>query len=152
MTGDTHAKASFVTSAIVTVIARPDPPHVIAGFLLALVSSAIPDWIQVNIPFVTIKGLEGHRALSHWALTSIFSAVLLYPYIGYDLAFYWWAGYASHLVLDVFTGYGIYLLGPIPSLISIPLTRNDSTLEQRLGFLSPVVAVSIIVISIVVGA
>jgi inner membrane protein len=134
-----------------TVVLKPDVPHIVAGFCLALVSSAIPDWVQVNIPFIQIKGFEGHRAFSHWLLTALASTLLLYPHLGYDLAVYWLVGYLSHLVLDVVTGYGIYLLGPIPALVGIPLARNGDALERWMNSLAPLVCIAILAVGIILG-
>ena len=151
MTGDTHARASFVTSALVTVVLKPDVPHIAAGFFLALVSSAIPDWVQIYIPFVTWKGVEGRRAASHSLTAAGLTAALLYPWIGYDLAWYWVIGYLSHLALDVITGYGVYLFSPIPALVGIPLARNGDVLERWLNSLAPLVCIAILAVGIILG-
>jgi len=151
MTGDTHARASLVTSAVVAVVLRPDIGHAIAGFFLSLVSSAIPDWVQVNIPFITWKGVEGHRAASHGLLAAFLTTMMVYPWAGYDLAIFWGVGYLSHLTLDVITGYGVYLFSPIPTLVGIPLSRNGDSLERWMNSLALPICIAILAVGVIWG-
>lgn len=144
MNGDTHGVGSVAGWAIATHFLQPSPDMAAIGLAVAVLAGSFPDSVEVHLPWVRLKSFEGHRGVSHWLLTAAVIAWLLYRGINYDVAMYWIAGHLSHLVLDLPTGGGVYLFGPLPIRIGTYAARNGGALERLLSrglWLVPLVAV-----------
>ena len=132
MNGPTHGSGALAAYAIAAVCLRPTLPMLALGLPVTVLAAGFPDSFNPTIYFVKIKTFEGHRGVSHWLLTCLLVTALIYGY-SFDQAMFWLAGYLSHLILDLLTGGGYYLLGPLPVLIGTSLTKNGEWLDGLVG-------------------
>jgi len=116
-------------------VLQPPLPTALYGIGLAVMASTLADSIQPRIPFIAVKVVEGHRGLSHWILTSVGLAWLVNMAWGETMAIFFFAGYVSHLLLDMPSGGGIPLVGPLPFRIGTYWIKNGSRAEDVVRYL-----------------
>ena len=132
MNGETHGAGAVASWSIAALFLQPDLPMLALGLPVAVIAAGFPDSWNPTLYFVKVKTFEGHRGVSHWLLTCLLTTALIYGR-SFDLACFWLAGYLSHLVLDLFTGGGYYLFGPLPVMIGTSLARNGEWLDTLLS-------------------
>jgi membrane-bound metal-dependent hydrolase YbcI (DUF457 family) len=99
---------------------------------IAALAALVPDWLQVNMPGGSslAGGLFGHRGISHWLITAVGVAAgvgLISP----NLATYVLAGWASHIILDMFSN-GAPALWPFPR-ITLAHIKSGGALDAICG-------------------
>lgn len=112
MQGSTHLTVGI--AAGLAVAPARDWQTLALSAALGGVAALVPDWFQVNIPGLSkrIRGIAGHRALSHWIWTAGLVALALTPIFGSGAFFSIFIGYLSHIALDAVSG-GCWALWPL---------------------------------------
>lgn len=108
MHGPTHLAAGLATGLTVAVVAGArDPVQIVACAGVAGVAALIPDWLQINAPGVSksIKGVTGHRGISHWIWTPLVLSYLARSALDAPdwLLIAFLCGWLSHIILDAFS-------------------------------------------------
>lgn len=134
MRGSTHLAGGLLAGVIVGL----SP----AGIVLSGVAALYPDWFQVAVPGLRVKGATGHRGFSHWLITALLTTALVWL-VWRDFAAYALAGYASHLALDMLTERGAPVLWPLPWQISLLPLHEGGAFDRWLGAALVVIAVAI---------
>lgn len=139
MRGMTHLAGGICAAAVIIKSVDASWQVVIAGIAVSSVAALVPDWINIAVPGMRIRGATGHRGFTHWllmaAITTLFVA-MLQP----KLAPFWLVGYLSHLVLDALTERGIPALWPLPGQISLLPINEGGLFDKWLGAALVVVA------------
>jgi len=109
MQGKTHAVIGGLAGASVAIATGATIANSLLYVIVGGISGLIPDWLQINLPGASnqIKGLFGHRGISHWAWTPLTAALFLYnsfPGASYGLFLAFFCGWGSHILLDAFSG------------------------------------------------
>ncbi|HSW79217.1 MAG TPA: metal-dependent hydrolase [Candidatus Saccharimonadales bacterium] len=150
MTGRTHDLAAITALGVVAFSSVP-PAMRLSTVLIAVLANQIggifPDIDQPTAPFwrnlpegkffgkLFGKGAGGHRFFTHSILGLAafgFLANLLLKFLHpimphVNSGYVWWAfmiGFASHIVMDLFTKEGVPLLLPIPLKFGLPPIRR----------------------------
>lgn len=146
MNGDTHGAGAVAAWDIACHFLQPAPDMAALGLGVSILAGAFPDSVEFHLPWIKLKTIEWHRGASHWLLTAVLIAWLIYRGVNYDLAMFWLAGHLSHLVLDLPTGGGVYLFGPIPIRIGTCAARNGGALERVLARLLWLVPLGVVLL------
>jgi len=132
MQGSTHLAGGLLTGALAAQIAPTDAP-LLAGMAVAGVAALAPDWLQVNVPGANhvVRGITGHRGLSHWVLTAaaVYAVLRL---AGFGLADYVFWGWLSHILLDLLAG-GAPALWPWPRRVTLAHIKTGGQLDMLFG-------------------
>lgn len=150
MTGRTHDLAAITALGVIT-FSSALPSVRLSTVLVAILANQIggifPDIDQPTAPFwknlpegklfgkLFDKGAGGHRFLTHSILgLAIFGFLanlllkFLHPIMPHvNSGYVWWAfmiGFASHIVMDLFTKEGVPLLLPIPIKFGLPPIKS----------------------------
>jgi membrane-bound metal-dependent hydrolase YbcI (DUF457 family) len=133
MRGVTHlAGGLFGASFICMTTNMHSVPAIAAGLAVSGVAALVPDWVNVAIPGIRIKGMMGHRGFTHWALTAAITSASVFA-VQPGLAAFWLVGYASHLILDMLTKRGAPVLWPLPWQVSLMDVTEGSWLDTAYG-------------------
>jgi membrane-bound metal-dependent hydrolase YbcI (DUF457 family) len=119
------------------------------GVGAAGLAALVPDWVQVNLPGVNsvARGIVGHRGLSHWVLTAILAwgfARLTVPQLALPVL----AGWASHIIVDIFSG-GVSALWPWPGRITLAKIKTSTWQDALVGAACLVLATTLLVARII---
>lgn len=131
MRGSTHLAGGLLAGVVVGL----SP----AGIVLSGVAALYPDWFQVAVPGLRIKGATGHRGFSHWLITALVMTALVWL-AWRDMAPYVLMGYISHLALDMLTERGAPVLWPLPFQISLLPIHEGGAFDKWLGAALVVIA------------
>lgn len=108
MQGKTHAAIGGFSGAAVALVTGASFTDCLLYTAIGGVSSLVPDWLQINLPGNNqIKGLFGHRGISHWAWTPLTAAWFLsntFHSASYGLFLAFFCAWGSHILLDCFSG------------------------------------------------
>ena len=140
MRGSTHLAGGLLAGVIVGL----SP----AGIVLSGVAALYPDWFQVAVPGLRIKGATGHRGFSHWLIMAFVMTALVYL-VKQNMAMYTLVGYASHLVLDMLTERGAPVFWPLPFQISLLPIHEGGAFDKWLGAALVVIAVAVSISTLV---
>jgi membrane-bound metal-dependent hydrolase YbcI (DUF457 family) len=149
MRGLTHLAGGLCAAAVIIHTSDATWSHAIAGIAVSSVAALVPDWINVAVPGLRIRGATGHRGFTHWLLTAAITTTIV-AMVAYPLAQFWMAGYLSHLVLDMLTERGIPIFGPLgfwplPMNISLLPVHEGGLFDKWLGAALIVVAAMMII-------
>jgi len=109
----------------------------------------VPDWVQINMPGASksIKGVFGHRGISHWIWTALAAGWYLHVALGAELwpvaAFV--AGWLSHIALDALSN-GVPALWPWR--LKLAEVKTGSGTDTAVGATALIVAVLLAVAEI----
>jgi len=135
MRGVTHLAGGLFSASLVCLWSNTsDVQHMAAGLAVSGVAALVPDWVNVAIPGIRIKGMMGHRGFTHWALMMAITSASVFAFQP-GLALFWMVGYASHLVLDMLTKRGAPALWPLPTQISLMNIAEGSWLDTSYGIM-----------------
>lgn len=137
MRGLTHLAGGICAAA--TIIHYSDGSWPIVGIAVSSVAALAPDWINVAVPGLRIRGTTGHRGFTHWPLIASITTLIV-AMVDPAFAQFWMAGYLSHLVLDMLTERGIPAFGPLPGQISLLPVHEGGLFDKWLGAAMIVVA------------
>jgi membrane-bound metal-dependent hydrolase YbcI (DUF457 family) len=133
MHGSTHLAGGLLAGVIINQLGISTEMPWMAGVAVAGVAALAPDWFQLNLPGLNnaVRGVAGHRGLSHWALTA--AAV----YMGIRMSIPWAAayalgGWASHLVLDLCAG-GMAVFWPWPGRWVLANIKTGGRADKLVG-------------------
>lgn len=140
MKGSTHLAGGLLAGALLAQSASFPIGLVVAG-----VSALAPDWFQINAPGANqvVKGVMGHRGLSHWLLAAMLVGLGAGRAITPELTLFVLAGWSSHIVLDLFSG-GVPALFPLPR-ITLANIKTASQLDTIIGAACLVLASAIFI-------
>jgi membrane-bound metal-dependent hydrolase YbcI (DUF457 family) len=143
MKGSTHLAGGLLAGVLVAQVISTEIPW--AGLAVAGLASLAPDWFQLNMPGLNnaVRGVAGHRGLSHWALTAAGVFVGLWVTIP-SVAVYALGGWVSHLVLDLLAG-GMATFWPWPGRVTMANVKTGSQQDAIVGGALLALAVTIIV-------
>jgi membrane-bound metal-dependent hydrolase YbcI (DUF457 family) len=102
----------------------------------------VPDWVQINMPGASksIKGVFGHRGISHWLWTALAAGWYLHTAFGAELwpvaAFA--VGWISHIFLDALSN-GVPALWPWR--LRLAEVKTGSRTDTLVGAAALIVAV-----------
>ncbi len=144
MRGLTHLAGGICAAAVIARLADASWPTAIAGIAVSSVAALAPDWINVAVPGMRIRGATGHRGFTHWLLTAAITTLFV-AMVRPQLAQFWLIGYLSHLVLDMLTERGIPALWPMPWQISLLPIREGGLFDKWLGAALSVIAIVLLV-------
>jgi len=139
MRGLTHLAGGICAATIIIRSVDASWQGVIAGIAVSSVAALVPDWINVAVPGMRIRGATGHRGFTHWLLMAVITSACVWM-VQPRLAPFWLVGYLSHLVLDALTERGIPALWPIPGQISLLPINEGGLFDKWLGAALVVVA------------
>ncbi len=92
----------------------------------------------------SVKWVLGHRGLFH-SLIPLLLLFLIFKFVGWnEIAFAIFIGYTSHLVADMITPHGVYLLYPIPWRIRGPIRVGSIGEYMFAGMLLTVIAIKLL--------
>jgi membrane-bound metal-dependent hydrolase YbcI (DUF457 family) len=108
MQGETHLVVGLATGLTVALATDArDPVQIVACAGVAGVAALIPDWVQINAPGVSksIKGITGHRGISHWVWIPLILSYLARSALNAPdwLLIAFLCGWLSHIILDAFS-------------------------------------------------
>jgi len=135
--GSTHLLTGV---AIGLVVARQQGlalPAAVGPVAVAGLAALVPDWLQVNLPALAVRGVFGHRGFTHWLLTAtaVYLAALdLYP----PVALFALVGWLSHLLLDALNPPGVPALWPLPWRVKLATLKHDGLANHALAWLAGV--------------
>jgi len=144
MRGITHLAGGICAAAIVGSVSNIPYPALAAGVAVASVAALVPDWINVAVPGINIRGAMGHRGFTHWILTAAITSLSVMVFSP-SLAVFWLVGYTSHLLLDVLTERGAPVLWPVPWQVSLLPVHEGGLFDKWLGAALIVIAVVVTV-------
>jgi membrane-bound metal-dependent hydrolase YbcI (DUF457 family) len=139
MRGMTHLAGGICAGIIVFRSWDASWQGAIAGIAVSGVAALVPDWINVAVPGLRIRGATGHRGFTHWLLMAALTSACVWM-VRPQLAPFWLAGYLSHLALDMLTERGVPALWPLPGQISLLPIHEDGPFDKWLGAALVVVA------------
>jgi len=139
MRGLTHLAGGICAATIIIRSVDATWQGALAGIAVASVAALVPDWINVAVPGMRIRGATGHRGFTHWLLMAAISSTCVWM-VQPQLAPFWLVGYLSHLVLDALTERGIPALWPLPGQISLLPINEGGLFDKWLGAALVVVA------------
>jgi inner membrane protein len=148
MRGMTHLAGGICAAAIVGNISNVSYTTLAAGMAVAGIAALVPDWINVAVPGINIRGAMGHRGFTHWILTGVITSLSVMM-VSPSLAVFWAGGYTSHLVLDMMTERGVPVLWPIPGQVSLLPVHEGGLFDKWLGM--ALIVIAIIMIARVMG-
>ena len=144
MRGITHLAGGICAAAIVGHISNVPYTTLAAGMAVASIASLWPDWINVAVPGISIRGAMGHRGFTHWTLTAVITSLIVAMFSSRLVEFWAW-GYISHLLLDVLTERGAPVLWPMPWQMSMLPVHEGGLFDKWLGAALIVIAVVVII-------
>jgi len=144
MRGITHLAGGICAAAIVGRISNIPYTTLAAGVAVASVAALVPDWINVAVPGINIRGAMGHRGFTHWMLTAYVTWFIV-AIFSRSLSIFWIVGYVSHLLLDVLTERGAPVLWPIPGQVSLLPVHEGGLFDKWLGAALIVIAIVVTV-------
>jgi inner membrane protein len=150
MRGITHLAGGICVAAIVGSISNVPYQTLAAGAAVASIAALAPDWINVAVPGINIRGAMGHRGFTHWLLTAAITSLSVMAFFP-SLAVFWLVGYTSHLLLDVLTERGAPVLWPVPWQVSLLPIHEGGLFDKWLGAALIVIAVVVTIDSICPG-
>ena len=139
MRGMTHLAGGICAATVIIKSVDASWQGVIAGIAVAGVAALVPDWINIAVPGMRIRGATGHRGFTHWLIMAAISSACVWM-VQPHLAPFWLVGYLSHLVLDALTERGIPALWPLPGQISLLPIKEGGLFDKWLGAALVVVA------------
>ena len=144
MRGVTHLAGGICAAAIVGSIANSPYLTLGAGVAVASIAALLPDWINVAVPGINIRGAMGHRGFTHWMLTAVITSLIMAMFSARFAEFWSW-GYMSHLMLDVLTERGAPVLWPVPWQVSLLPVHEGGLFDKWLGAALIVIAIVVTV-------
>lgn len=137
MRGATHLAAGVAAGLAVARVQELAPLQSLAVVGLASLASLAPDWLQINAPGLSIRGVFGHRGFTHWLLSAglaglAISRLQLASWAGVPLALAALAGWSSHILLDAFNAPGVPALWPLPWRLRLGQVKTGGTFDQVL--------------------
>jgi inner membrane protein len=133
MRGVTHLAGGILASSALAIVAGTTDARMIAlGVAASCVGSLAPDWVNIAIPGLRVRGATGHRGFTHWIITALASSTCVWL-VSSPLAGFWMAGMLSHIVLDALTERGVPMFGPLPWQVSLLPIKEDGTFDHILG-------------------
>ncbi len=132
MRGLTHLAGGICAAAIVAKLANTPYATMVAGVAVSSVAALVPDWINVAVPGINVRGAMGHRGFTHWMLTAVITSLVIKMF-STSLAGFWLVGYTSHLSLDMLTERGAPVLWPIPWQVSALPVHEGGLFDKWLG-------------------
>ena len=154
MRGSTHLAGGIVAATVAGVATSAPAAALAVGLVVSSLASLVPDWVNVAIPGIRVKGSLGHRGFTHWGLTALATSLLVWSVAkGWRLPFvgalpwwlYWCVGYVSHLLLDCLTERGAPILWPISAEVSLLPVKENGLFDKFLGATLVVVTVVLLV-------
>ena len=139
MRGLTHLAGGICAAGIIARSVDASWTSAITGIAVSSVAALAPDWINVAVPGLRIRGATGHRGFTHWLLTAAITSACVWM-VRPQLTPFWLVGYLSHLVLDMLTERGIPALWPLPWQISLLPIREGGLFDRWLGAALVIVA------------
>jgi membrane-bound metal-dependent hydrolase YbcI (DUF457 family) len=130
MRGVTHLAGGICAAAILS--RSGDASSLIIDIAISSVAALAPDWINVAVPGLRIRGATGHRGFTHWLLTAAITSTGMWM-IRPQLEPFWFWGYLSHLALDMLTERGAPVLWPLPWQISLLPVHEGGLFDKWLG-------------------
>jgi len=144
MRGVTHLAGGICAAAIVGSISNVPYTTLTAGIAVASIAALVPDWVNVAVPGINVRGAMGHRGFTHWMLTGMVTSLgvmMFFP----SLAIFWAGGYMSHLLLDMLTERGAPVLWPMPWQVSVLPVHEGGLFDKWLGAALIVIAIVVMV-------
>jgi inner membrane protein len=150
MRGVTHLAGGICAAAIIGNAYHVPYATLAAGVAVAGVAALVPDWINVAMPGINIRGAMGHRGFTHWILTAAITWLSVRVFSP-SLASFWFWGFVSHLLLDVLTKRGALVFWPLPWQVSLLPIHEGGLFDKWLGAALIVIAVVVMVTEICPG-
>jgi len=145
MHGSTHLAGGLLAGAIVAQVSGQSAPgHIMAGLAVAGMAGLVPDWVQINLPGANsvVKGMMGHRGISHWALTALVVYAIAHAG-GFEYSLYVLGGWLSHIALDIISG-GVAVFWPLPGRLTLANVKTGGQHDKIMGACLLVLATTII--------
>lgn len=146
MNGSTHLAGGLLAGAIVAKATGASGQNLAIGMAVAGLAGLVPDWVQINLPGANsvVRGVVGHRGISHWIITAFAVSLALYM-VGYEnLAMYVLGGWLSHVALDLLSG-GMATFWPWPGRVTMAKIKTGGQHDRIVGACCLVLATTIIV-------
>ena len=114
MNGTTHLIVGAAVGLATARYLQLPPGATVAALAVAGGAALAPDWLQINVPGLgkTIRGVFGHRGLTHWLLTAA-ALYLSLRSLSQPMALAAACGWASHIILDAFNAPGVPAFWPL---------------------------------------
>ena len=140
MRGSTHLTAGLATGvALIRVQHITGWRDAALTVAVAGLASLAPDWLQISIPGVKIRGAMGHRGFSHWLLTALavwWAVAQLTPTLALAAAL----GWASHIALDTLNAPGVPALWPL-GRVQLARIKSGGTGDEVLMWILSVILI-----------
>ena len=147
MHGPPHITVGLATGlAVAAATGTRGPVQIAACAGIAGIAALAPDWMQINLPGVnrSIKGLTGHRGISHWVWSPLALSYLARSALNAPdwLLIAFLCGWLSHIILDAFSN-GVPAFWPWR--LSLAKIKTGGRTDRLVGGAALVVSIALTV-------